>query len=493
MKKKVLGLVVVVIFLYAGRVPGDEGGEEIEVLWEKIVALEQEKNQEIAELKGRLEEIEKEKTREIEALKARLAAVERLEKRLVPWEDKRRNAEGILTKFKTSLYGFAEADFIYDTTQSFAEITGNRPVERSGTTKGENSRFQTSARNSRLGLRIEAPEYRSIRARALVEADFLGNQPSGSEASFFNNPTFRFRHYYLEVETARVTFLVGQYWYLFGWQPHFLSNTLLIQPVVGHTYGREVQGRVTAAFSLLPEARIELATSINRPPQRDAGFPAFEGGLRLIYEGLRAAQTLNSTTTRIAPFSIGVSGTFRKFKIPAHTTTGGGIAVDVFLPLLTSRDGVSRGNTLALLGEFISGTGIGDRLPDLTGNVALNSPTGQTADIDSGDAAFPLGSADFTAIRWRSFIGSFQYYFPPEGRFWLGGGYGEVWSPNAEEFVAVAGKDLYDRQQFIYGNLFYDLTEAVRLGVEYAYFRTSYVDGQHPFNHRVQGSMFFIF
>ncbi len=51
----------------------------------------------------------------------------------------------------------------------------------------------------------------------------------------------------------------------------------------------------------------------------------------------------------------------------------------------------------------------------------------------------------------------------------------------------------YNQSQYVEGDIFYDLTKAVRLGLGYMYTRQEYVDGAVAENHRVQLSGWFIF
>ena len=131
-----------------------------------------------------------------------------------------------VARFAATLYGFVEADAIWDSTQSFNDLAGGAQVARPGTYAGDNARVQFGVRNSRFGIRVKAPATAWFRASGVLEMDFLGatlpigsGQPYyGSEAAFFNNPTFRLRHAYLKLETPVVDLLMGQYWHLYGWQ-----------------------------------------------------------------------------------------------------------------------------------------------------------------------------------------------------------------------------------------------------------------------------------
>src|SRR5262249_30017731 len=98
----------------------------------------------------------------------------------------------VLGRFSTALYGFVEADHIFDSTESLNDVAGNTQIARPGTYAGDHPRLTFGLRNSRIGLRIAAPEVYGIRASAMLEMDFQGNQPVGiTEAAFYVNPAFR--------------------------------------------------------------------------------------------------------------------------------------------------------------------------------------------------------------------------------------------------------------------------------------------------------------
>src|SRR5262249_28453160 len=211
-------------------------------------------------------------------------------------------------KWNVSFYGFIQADFIWDSTQSFNESAGNGVISRPGTYAAGHKRFTFGARHSRIGFRISAPEFHAIRASANVEADFLGNQPPGiSESAFFVNATFRLRHAFLKVETDYVDLLVGQTWQLFGFQPYFHPNTVEIQGVPGQVFSRSPQLRLSHIFKAEPVS-VEVAVAASRPPQRDAHVPDGQAGVRLTYNGLKGVHTLGGTGTSVDAAAIAFSG-----------------------------------------------------------------------------------------------------------------------------------------------------------------------------------------
>ena len=415
----------------------------------------------------------------------------------------------MLGRWSTTFYGFVEADHIYDSTQSFNDNAGNGQVARSDTYAGTHGRFMFGVRNSRIGFRLRAPEFHHVRASAMLEMDFLGNQPpNASEAAFFTNPGFRVRHVNLKLETPIVDVLVGQYWDLFGWGSTFQPNTVEIQGVPGEVYSRTPQIRLSKSIKTRP-ITVELAAAVMRPPQRDSGYPEGQVGARLAVNQWTGLTTSGSTGTSIQPLSVAVSADFRKFKLPELTASpkssvdsslGWGIAADALIPVLRARPD-KKGNALTLTGEYAWGLGTADlysgvgaagtsfpALPNPT--MATPAPT-YTPDVDPGMVVY---SADGTLhlIQWQSYIVGVQYYLPGmNGRGWLSANYSHMESNNAKLHGAANRARL--AEDWFDVNLFADVTPAVRLGLEYAYFRDHYADGNTPVNQRVQLSAFYLF
>jgi len=413
----------------------------------------------------------------------------------------------VLGKWATTIYGFVEADSIADSTQSFNDLAGNAQVARTGTYAGSHGRVQFSARNSRVGLRLKAPEVAGIRVSGVVETDFLGNQSLGyatgqaTENQYFTSPLLRIRHMYLKAETDVVDVLMGQYWALFGWQSGYQPNTVQIQGVPGELYARTPQIRISKSIKTEP-VTVEIAIAALRPPQRNSMAPEGQAGLRIAYNGWTGVQTSGATNTSIQPLSIAVTGDLRHIEVPylqaaptgnaGKTATAG--AIDGFIPVLPgSKD--KMGNALSLNGEFASGYGTADLYTGLTGGVtwpALPAPAVWPQDLDNGIATYSsTGALHF--IQWTSYLVGAQYYFPGlNGKAWLSGNYSHMESSNTGTLFPKSTK-VRSSEDWWDVNLFGDVTPALRLGLEYAQFLDKYVDGNSPTNHRVQLSGFFIF
>ncbi len=411
-------------------------------------------------------------------------------------------------KFATTIYGFVEADAIHDSTQSFTEVQGNGLVLRNETFGGQHGRLEGTVRNTRLGVRVKAPEFHSMRLSGQLEMDFLGNDPaqafpSGgaagaiSENSLYANPTFRARHLNLKLETPILDVLFGQYWNLFGWQPLYHPNTVEIQGVPGEIYSRRPQLRISKTIKT-DAVNFDIAVAALNPVQRDSEAPEMQAGLRLAINKWRGKRTGGSTGTEIAPASIAVSGDMKYVKLPvlvgpAMNTTdlvGSSIAIDAFLPLIPTSDEGKSGNNLSFTGEFATGYGMSDQFSSFTGGVGFPA-TYTTQDIDNGIAAFdPAGGIHF--VQWYTGMVGLQYYFPGvEGKIWVAVNYSHMESPNTASFGAAA--KVRTTLDWIDGNIFAEPAPGFRLGVSYSRTYDTYGDKEQPINDRVQGSAFFIF
>ncbi len=415
----------------------------------------------------------------------------------------------MLGRWSTTLYGFVEADHIFDTTESFNDLAGNTQVARTGTYQSNNHRFMFGVRNSRIGFRLRAPEYHHVRASAMLEMDFLGNQPpNATEAAFFTNPTFRIRHFNLKVETPIVDVLVGQYWQLFGWQSTYQPNTVEIQGVPGEVYSRTPQIRLSKTIKTAP-LTVEIAAAIMRPPQRDSGYPEGQFGARLAVNKWTGLATTGSTGTAIQPLSVAVTADVRRFALAEFSANPGksvdspigwGVAADALIPILPARAN-KKSNALTINAEYAYGYGTADLYTSLNGGVAFPAlpnptmatpPPTYTPNVDPGLAVFNMDGITVDLIQWQSYLFGLQYYLPGmQGRGWVSANYSHMDSSNSSSHGA-ANKVRF-KEDWADVNLFGDVTPAVRVGLEYAWFRDQYVDGNAPVNHRVQLSAFYLF
>ncbi len=435
----------------------------------------------------------------------------------------------VLSKWATTLYGFAEADAIYDTTQSLNDLSGGAQIARAGTYAGDNDRTQFSIRNSRIGFLVKAPEYRSIRVNGQAEMDFLGTQLPvgygqpyfGSEAAYFTNATFRIRHMNLRVETPIVDVLMGQYWVLFGWQGRYQPGTAEYQGVPNEIYARTPQFRIAKTWKTAP-VTFDVAIAALRPPQRDSASPEGQAGMHLAINDWKGVQTIGATSTSIQPASLAITGDMKNVRLPGYPAStptnytqskvGGGAAVDAFLPLVPSRRG-KMGNTLSFTFEGAKGYGTADQYTGLTGGAVIpalpnpmkaNPAPSYPQDIDNGIVTFD-GKDKLQYIEWHSIFLGLQYYLPgTSGKVFVTTNFSYAGSDNNTSFASNSSSGSGTpgtpplsklRVKEFWGDacVFVDVPPSVRFAAEYANFHDFYGDGAEAVDHRGQFSGFLIF
>lgn len=454
----------------------------------------------------------------------------------------------VLGKWATTLYGFIEGDTIYDSTQSFSDAAGNaqvlrpsgqmapfvsnisglqpgsaQPLQPSQGYLGSHGQTLMSVRNSRLGFRLHAPGTETVHTNALVEMDFLGNQPSVSQTSFFTSPTLRLRHAAVRVETPVVDILVGQYWHLYGWIEGYLPNTTEIQGVPGQLYARAPQVRISKTVKS-DAITFEAAIAAVRPPSLSE-VPEGEAGLRFAVNHFTGMHTAGATGTALTPASIAITGDVRYFEVPeaasviptsmVNVKSGAGSA-DVFLPIIPAREG-RRGNALSLIAQGSYGAGISDlyagmqsgvMFPFVPTQAALSGAPSWPTNMDQGLVSYDIKSFALHPVQWTSILAGLEYYLPGlDGKVWISGNVSHIESSNTANFARAAADDpnpgvyfypastaqVRKSETWWDANFFFDPVNSVRVGVEFAQFLDTYVDGYTATNDRVQVSGFFLF
>lgn len=411
-----------------------------------------------------------------------------------------------LSRWKTTLYGFAEYDAIHDSTQGLNDGVAHTAIARDGTFAGSHARFTNAVRNSRVGFKLGGPDGGDVKTTAVIELDFMGSQaPGTSEGGVLVNPLFRLRHLNFKVETPVVDLLFGQTWQLFGAQPLFHPNAVEIQGLPAQVYSRAPQLRITKTVKT-DALNVELALAAVRPAQRDAGMPDAQGALKLQLNGWKGLHTAGSTGTGVDPLSFAVSGLYRRFELPEFTAspksttqaTGWGLSVDALIPVIPATMN-ARGNALTLTGSFVTGRGIADLYAGLTGgvsNASLPNPDKKdpaptyTANVDPGLVVF-TADGSLHAVQWQSWMAGVQYYLPPTGAVWVSANAARIESDDAASYGKAAS--VFTKADWYDANLFWDVTPAVRLGAEVARFHTTYADGGNGVNIRGQFSAFYLF
>lgn len=400
------------------------------------------------------------------------------------------------------LYGFVETDAIYDTTQSFTEEQDNNLVLNRKAYGGQRGRDMMSIRNSRLGLEFGVPPAdNGWKAKGVFEMDFLGNNGTNAtpgtapgtqtERDFFNNPTARVRHAFVEVSKDDLAFKVGQAWSLLGWQPYYFPGEAVVMPGVGQLYRRFPQIRATETRGF-GNWTLEAAADAAKPAQMNSGSPEWHAGLRVASTQIKGASISGSGTSMVG-LSAGVSGALIPVRTQsAGSPTGSALAVDVAVPIIPSKDGKDRNNTLIWMAEGLTGSGVGGlEYAGLSFGVPGVTNSGNTGTaIDSGIAGLDTTGSNIQLIKVRAFRTHLQYSL---AKFSTSIGYAQVEGRNLDRFGSSAG--IAPKLQYGYASVFYDATSWLRLAGEVNQTRDTYndVNNRYGINNRYQGTAYFMF
>ncbi|HET9623101.1 MAG TPA: hypothetical protein VFP84_17130 [Kofleriaceae bacterium] len=427
----------------------------------------------------------------------------------------------VVSKIKATIYGFAQADFQYQSTQACTDFCSNTQVPRDDTYKGNHGRTLFSPRDSRFGFRVAAPEEHGIKSSGLLEGDFEGPTAT-SEQGTFVNPVFRIRHAYLKFETPYVDILMGQTWSLFGWQSNFLAASVQLPGLPGQLFERTTQFRVSKTIKSEP-VNVELAIAANRAPQQDSAYPEGVAGIKVNFNKWTGQHTSYLTATTINAASIAISGDLRGFRFPEFTGAprhgitkmGGGVTFDVFLPIIPATK-TSKDNALAITGELVIGAGTSDAYTALgaagTANATLRPPVGggpapvYTPNWDPGLAVVDA-NGNFELVKWTTYTVAAEYYVPhTEGRLGLLANFQHSESPNAKDIgaaavttvttaaqQAAARARVRDHEELYELGIFGDPTHATRLGLSGSMYDDTYGDGKDAKNYVVLMSGFIFF
>jgi len=204
---------------------------------------------------------------------------------------------------------------------------------------------------------------------------------------------------------------------------------------------------------------------------------------------------------------IGVSVIGRRFtNIPdlrADSTNtlkknGYGLAINALLPVVPATK-ESKANALTLGGEFITGGAIADLYTGLNGGVAALPTTIPgttpaqpfTPNFDNGLIEYLASDRSVHPVHWQSIGGYAQYFLPPKGNVAVILNYSHLSSDNARDFGTAT--TVFEKQDYVDGNLMFDLTPAVRIGAGFVWLNQTYVDGVEAHDYRGQLSGMFIF
>jgi hypothetical protein len=414
--------------------------------------------------------------------------------------------------WQMGFYGWLELDALWDSTQSFNETVLDQNIQRPNTYAGDNPRLQGTVKDSRIGFKVAAPAYGSIKAWTQFEADFFGLQPpTASQDQTYVYSAIRLRHYFAKLETPVVDLLVGQTFDLYGWGGQgFFPSTPAFLGVMGELFHRNVQLRLSKKVGS-DAATLEIALAGVRPATRDSGLPDVQAGLKLSINALQGASAQGPRPAKPAPLAIAVSGVGRRLYVTdfeaitadAQKAWGWGAAVDAFIPIIPV-NGDDLSNALSVTGEYSHGTGVADLYLTLNGGVlfpALPNPKNvlpapvYTPNIDPGIVTFDAQGILHT-INWEGWMVNAHYNFPfNKGQtLSLSGTYSAIRSSNDLALTPLQGQSfVWNKGQYFDGTLWWSITPSFQMCGSVQYETQTLGDSTVARNIRGQAGWWFFF
>jgi hypothetical protein len=220
--------------------------------------------------------------------------------------------------FSIKSYGYIKLDAAYNDSRV---TNGNYVIyiPSEGTVNNDNT-FNITARQSRVGLDMTAPQYEGWITKAKVEADFYGDGSVAHE----NKAELMLRHAYLETTKGGLSFLAGQTWDIISplnpsslnYAPGLTSGNIgYRRPQLRVSYNKSYDD-VTGILTQFAISRTTGTTNEDLDGNTvndgdDSGFPTVQGRVALTTKGFAGKKNV-----------IGISGHFGKEEVDASATTG---------------------------------------------------------------------------------------------------------------------------------------------------------------------------
>lgn len=349
----------------------------------------------------------------------------------------------VTSKYNVELYGFLKLDTSFD--DSKTDNPDAPKYAQSSASSANEKEFAMTSGNTRFGLKYYGPQDLITKVFGNLELDFYDTASDNSQKP-------RMRHAFFELQYPKWSLLAGQTWDIFGPLGPDTLNTNGYLWNAGNIGFRRPQIRLTNKFNLKNEDNIITQVSINRNigdtlntvnSGEDSSQPVVE---------LRAAYSFplfGKAST------IGIEGLYGREKYNDMITKWAG-GLDLIVPM---------GQKLSLKGECFRGINLNDFLAGI----------GQGINTTKNDGIDTIGG-------WA------QLSYNPWEKYNFNVGYG-IDRPEKKD---LNNGDM-DRNDVIFANVMYSIFKDVKLGLEYSYFKTRYVNSEDGQNNRVASSFIYSF
>jgi hypothetical protein len=351
-------------------------------------------------------------------------------------------------------YGYIKFDSTYDTARTAFGDLAFWVLPEGADAAGERE-LNFSARETRFGLNIAAPENRGVRTTGRIELDFY------EEVTPANKYVPRLRLAYIDLAWNNGWSLrFGQEWDTYvSFHPDMIDASALAYQ--GHPYSRHPQARVTKDVKLGENTALTAKFAVQygrntsnvdgdgQPDENAASTPNFHGSFVLKPRLLTDRQSI-----------FAISGVYGREKLNGTENPG------------TYKTWMIHGGIQLPLSQRFTVQGIAWKGENLD-NYLLGIGQG-------------INAIDGTEVSTRGGWGQLVYTLTKNTR--TGIGYG-IEDPSDEDLSG----DARTRNDRIFTNFFYNATDRVTFGVEYSSLRTDYAVSKDMQTHRVNFAVIYRF
>ena len=434
----------------------------------------------IESLENRLERQEQqnrvlqERLDELENVQQQVEQVEEKIERLPSTKDKP-ISNAIRSKYDTELYGYIKLDLSYDEGKI---DSGN--YARWVLPDGENDdQFNITANQTRLGLKMAGPEIGEGKSGGRVEVDFF---EGGSE----NKARLMMRHAFLSLNWPDSDFSL-----LAGQTSDVISPlvpTTLNYPVswwAGDIGYRRPQLRLTKGWDITDRYGAMLQLAAARTIGDDTTFGAGDTGEDSGFPSIQGRLAFDFPLWTKKNGSLGLSGHWGEEEYD-HPTGGMDLdtwsaGFDVVFPLTEWLVFSGEGFTGENLDAYLGGIAQGITVTSNNAGVVTETPNAKNF------TGALLGIEEI-----KSTGGWFQLAFGPFDKWMFHVG-ASVDDPENSDLASNTSLDVPSRNTALWGNVFYDWNEAVRVGLEVSHWDTEYEGGDEADSYRIQNSFIYKF
>jgi len=375
-----------------------------------------------------------------------------LERKLELIQDEARaKAKDAANKFEVTVYGRVKFDAAYDTGRT---SPGDWALYALPQTPEEDNELNATARDSRLGVRLRAPDYKGLATTGLIETDFLSTGPA-------NSPNPRLRLAYFDVANPQGWALrLGQDWDLFGtYHPNSLDAGLLGN--TGNPRGFRPQARVTKTIKVSDATKWVASAALTRNIGQDLDGAGQDDGADTGAPAGQAGLALHTTGAAGRPLIVAVSGLYGTETVDAvsksSTTSSVGVVSETVK--VTDTDATDYDSWLAHLAVVVP----------LSSKLAIQGVAWTGANLDAYQAGIGQGVNTTAKTEIGAKGGYLQLTANATEKLTLGAGYG-LDDPDDGDL----GKGARTLNSRVYGNAVYALTPNASVGVELSQIETEY-------------------